>query len=367
MKYYMPTKVVTGKNCIKENADLFLTLGSKALIVTGKRSAKINGSQKDIEDALNSKNIPYVLFDSIEANPTIEMARSGADLARKEKVDFIIGCGGGSPLDASKAIAILAANDLDDKELFSNVYGNKPLPIAAIPTTAGTGSEVTPYSILTDDSIKSKHSIGCEAIFPKIAFLDAAYTESLKPNTTINTAIDALSHAVEGYLSTKANDLSDLFAEKSMTLLGECLNLLDKDISFEIREKLLYASMLGGVVISHTGTTAVHAMGYSLTYFKHVDHGRANGLLMYEYLKLISKTNALKVDKIIKMLGIKKLEEFNEILTALLKEKEKISEEEIKLYASIAIKTKNIGNTLGNPTVEDLENIFKNSLSVIDK
>ncbi len=364
MEYYLPTKIIIGKGCIAEKSALLNNIGSKALIVTGRRSAKINGSQQDIEEALQANNIPYYIFDAIEPNPSIKTVREAAGVARRERVDFIIGCGGGSPLDAAKAIAILAVNEVDDTELFSGQYPNTPLPVIAVPTTAGTGSEVTQYSILTDDNIQSKRSITSAAIFPKIAFLDAIYTEGLPTEVTINTAIDALSHAMEGYLSNRANDISSIYAIKSMQIIGSCLELLDKEMNFATREKLLYASVLGGVVIAQTGTTALHSMGYSLTYFKQVDHGRANGLLMYEYLKLINREGSDKVREVLNLLGLEDIEALKLVLATLLKQSEPITVQEVKLFSEIAAKAKNIGNTLVIPSIADIESIFSRSLGV---
>jgi len=299
LKYFMPTKIFIGKNCIKDNAGEMKILGKRAFVVTGKSSAKANGSLACVQTALKANGIEYIVFDRILSNPSIELVREAAQTARAAGVDFIIGIGGGSPMDAAKAIAVLAANDVDDTLLFSGPYLKPVLPIVAVPTTAGTGSEVTQYSILTDNRLQTKSSIANEVIFPKIAFLDASYTQHLPFSVTVNTAIDALSHAIEGTLSTKSNSISNLLAAESIAIIGKCLPRLTGEVSFAVREQLLYASMLAGIVIAHTGTTALHSMGYSLTYFHEIDHGRANGLLMYEYLKFIAVNHASEVNKLI--------------------------------------------------------------------
>jgi len=362
-KFCMPTKIFFGQGCVAENAAQMKELGKRAFIVTGRNSSRLNGSLQDMQSALEANNIPYYIFDQITSNPSIQLVRQAAGIAKAEKVDFIIGIGGGSPLDAAKAIAILTANDIDDEALFAGPYPNPVLPVVAVPTTAGTGSEVTQYSILTDDRAETKTSIANEIIFPKIAFLDARYTEKLPKQVTINTAIDALSHAVEGYLSVKATDMSDIFAARSMELLGECLTLLHKDIDITVREKLLYASMLAGIVIAHTGTTAVHSMGYSLTYFKDIDHGRANGLLLYEYLKFIAAQYQAKVDEVVALLGAESLHSLGDILNSLLGDREPITAEEIELFSAKAITAKNIANTLVKPSQQDLADIMQNSMS----
>ena len=361
LKFFMPTKVFLGKDCIIDNAAQMKALGKKAFIVTGKSSAKANGSLTCVQAALQASGIAYSVFDRILSNPSIELVREAAKIAREEKADFIIGIGGGSPMDAAKAIAVLAANEVDDTVLFLGPYPYPVLPIVAVPTTAGTGSEVTQYSILTDDRQQTKSSIANEAIFPQIAFLDASYTQNLPPHVTINTAIDALSHAVEGYLSAKATSVSSMLASESMTILGKCLKVLDEKVDFAAREQLLYASMLAGMVIAHTGTTALHSMGYSLTYFRDIDHGRANGLLMYEYLEFIAVQDGSIIDKIVNLLNMENLGELKNCLDKLFKDKESITKSEIQQFSAKAIQAKNIINTIPLPSQEDLAGIIERS------
>ncbi|MGN1116339.1 MAG: iron-containing alcohol dehydrogenase, partial [Candidatus Ornithomonoglobus sp.] len=175
--FHMPTKITVGTNAVKENtADLIL--GTRAMIVTGKSSGKKSGALDDVTDALTQNNIPYLIYDKIENNPTIESTAEGGAAARGFGADFLIGIGGGSPLDAAKAIAVYAVNEPKDGsdfelyDIFNGSYKNKPLPMAGIPTTAGTGSEATPYSILTLHRDKNKKSFSSPDVFYKTAFID---------------------------------------------------------------------------------------------------------------------------------------------------------------------------------------------------
>jgi len=365
-KYYMPTRVIIGEDCITKNSELFKTLGKKALIVTGAQSAKRNGSEKDVKTALEAVGIPYLVFDKVMSNPTISCVYEGAAFAKENGVDFIIAIGGGSPMDAGKAIALLAVQDLEEGSLFSGNYENKVLPMAFVPTTAGTGSEVTQYSILTNDKAQTKTSISSDLLFPTVTFLDAKYTEHLRVVTTINTAIDALSHAVEGMLSVKASNVSNALAVASIRMIMNCVpDMLQalqagSEVVFNLkqREQLLQASLMAGMVIAQTGTTAVHAMGYSLTYFKNIDHGRANGLLLGEYLKLVEKVQPDLAGRILTVMNFSEAEQFRELLSKILAEKEEISSEEIKQYSKTAIQTKNIANCVVIPTEEDISTMF---------
>ncbi|MDU2063479.1 MAG: iron-containing alcohol dehydrogenase family protein [Sporomusaceae bacterium] len=362
LNFYMPTKVFFGENCLAEQAAQFKQLGTKAFIATGKSSAQ-NGSLAAVIAALTASNIDYTLFDRISSNPSVTLVREAAQLAREAKADFIIGIGGGSPMDAAKAIAVLTYNEVDDIRLFSGPYDQPVLPVVAVPTTAGTGSEVTQYSILTNEKEETKTSIANEVIFPKLAFLDPEFMADLPQRVTIHTAVDALSHAVEGYLSTKATTISSLVATESMTLLGECLKQLTEPIDQSVRAKLLYASMLGGMVIAHTGTTAVHAMGYSLTYFKGIDHGRANGLLLGEYLAVLAPSHPEKVQEVLRCLGFSQVEEFKNVLDSLLGEKESVTTEELERFSAKAAQAKNLANTLVALNQADLAGIIKRSLA----
>jgi alcohol dehydrogenase class IV len=348
-----------------EHSALLARLGTKALVVTGAHSARANGSLADVEAALRKEGIAYAIYDKVPPNPGIADAREGAAAAIEAHADFVIGIGGGSPLDAAKAIAVLARNQLDDERLFQNAFPNAPLPIAAVPTTAGTGSEVTQYSILTNARLETKTSIASESIFPKVAFLDAAYTASLPLRVTVNTAVDALSHAVEGFLSVKATAFSDGMAISALNLLGAALPKLSGDIGPELRQSLLDASSLAGMVIAQAGTTAGHAMGYSLTFFKDIDHGRANGLTMAAYLEFLADQNEPKLSRLLAALGIPHLGALKELLDSLLGEREGVSLAEIKKYASISIKAKNIGNAPKKMAEGDLVAIYRASMKIV--
>jgi len=373
-KYYMPTRVIKGKDCIRLNNNIFKTLGKKALIVTGPQSAKRNGSEKDIITTLASSGIQYQVFDKVMSNPTIACAYEGAKFAKENEVDFIVAIGGGSPMDAGKAIALLAAQDIAEENLFSGQYENKVLPMAFVPTTAGTGSEVTQYAILTNDKAQTKTSIASDVLFPTVAFLDAKYTEYLPIETTINTAIDALSHAIEGLMTIKSSTISNTLAAESIRMIMDCipdllqiLHAEQKDkkngMCIEKRQQLLEASCLAGIVIAQTGTTVVHSMGYSLTYFRDTDHGKANGLLLPEYLRFVQKTQPDLVGRILETLNLSDVALFQDLMDSLLGEKDVPRSEEFSQYSKIAIRAKNIANCIVKPNESDIYQMFDRSFT----
>lgn len=364
-KFFIPTKIFLGIGCVAQNKDEFIHLGKRALIVTGRNSAKASGALLDITTVLEEQKIAWELFDQIEENPTFAIVEAGGDAARRFKPDMIIAIGGGSPLDAAKAIAVLAVNFIGATELYKGGFQAAPLPIVAIPLTAGTGSEVTPYSILTDTEKQTKRSFSDPRIFPVVAFLDARYTQTQSRDVTVNTAVDALSHAIEGYMSKRSTLVSDCLALEAIRSFGKVRKALSLG-SFDLadREELLYASLLGGIVIAQTGTTAVHALGYSLTYFYQVPHGRANGLLLGEYLRFNEPVVPEKVSAVLAALGLKTVNEMKELLVELLPSSEVYTEQELQKFVSIASEAANIVNTPRQPNKEDLYQLLKDSLSV---
>ncbi|MBQ8083107.1 MAG: iron-containing alcohol dehydrogenase, partial [Clostridia bacterium] len=177
MTFYMPTRVYEETDCVAMHAAELAALGTKAMLVTGRHSAKANGSEADVTTALAARGVPFVIFDEIEENPSVETVMKARNVAVREGVDFFVGIGGGSPMDAAKAIALMAKNpEKDESILFETDPEASRYPVAAVPTTCGTGSEVTGVSVLTIHEKKTKSSIAYR-IFPALALVDAKYLE----------------------------------------------------------------------------------------------------------------------------------------------------------------------------------------------
>ncbi|SHJ93568.1 alcohol dehydrogenase [Clostridium amylolyticum] len=359
--YKMPTELYFGRDIILNKKELFKRYSGKAFIITGKGSSKKNGSLDDVIKALEYCKIEYVIFDEVEENPSLETVEKAADIGKREGVSFIIGIGGGSPIDAAKAIGILINNHEYDAYSVLTAPPLKSIPLIAVSTTAGTGTEVTQYSIVTDNAAKTKKNLG-QSVFADIAFLDAKYMENMPYDVTVSTAVDAFSHLAEAYLNTNANLLSDTYAERGIRLFAQCLKaLINENINYEIREKLLWVSTLGGMAIAQVGTSLPHGMGYPLTYFKGVPHGKANCVLYREYFKIFK--DKTKVNNIIDMLNLKSIDELGDILDNLLKVKVNISEEEIKEYTESMVSNKaKLKNHPEDVKKEEVFNIYYKSL-----
>lgn len=367
-KYFMPVKVFVGENCVADNSNS-LILGTRAMIVTGKTSGKASGALDDVTTVLKKADIPYLVYDKIGNNPTIQETVKGGATAREFGADFLIGIGGGSPLDATKAIAVYAVNeskkdsDFDMYDIFKGSYQNKPLPTAAIPTTAGTGSEVTQYSILTLHNIANKKSFSSEDVFYKTAFLDGRYIQNLPLNIMRNTAIDAMCHLLEGFTNKRSNSGSDHIALEGLRIIGDNFDtLINGNPSVLTCTELLWASCLGGMVIAQTGTTIVHSMGYPLTYYKNVPHGLANGQLLGEYLTLTDLKMPYKTDLYLEALNLNSLDEFKEIIKKLTPCGVKFTVEELSEWTNTTIQSANVKTCPFDVTREMEIEIYKKCL-----
>lgn len=359
--FYMPTKVFLGKNIVKEKGELLASIGQKAFIITGKHSSKKNGSLKDVEDVLKKYNKDYIIYDDIEENPSIETIIKAAKIGKENAVDFLIGVGGGSPIDASKAIGVAINNPHLTEETLLNSDKLESLPIVAVPTTSGTGTETTQYAIVTDHKDKTKKNLG-QVVFPVVSLLDPSYTENMNEEITISTTVDALSHIVEGYLNKNASEITDALAIKALKLWGKAIpSLKSRKFTYEDRENFMLASSLAGMIIAQTGTSIPHGMGYHLTYFKGVPHGLANGCLYVEYLN--SFKDKTRIYEIVEHLGLSSYEEFISLLSDLTKIDIEVSEEEIEEYASSMVSNKaKLKNHPEDITKEEIKSIYLKSL-----
>lgn len=357
-EFYMPTRIIRGDNCIVENSKYLRKFGKKALIVTGINSSKVNGSLDDVILALENENIRYKIVDNIDDNPKISEIQGIYDNFLNEGIDFLVGLGGGAPIDAAKAIGVLFRNTgITAMEAF-NMKNLKSIPIVAVPTTSGTGTEVTPYSIITYPKNRIKKDFGQES-FPKIAYLDARYTYYTSKEQTINNAFDAFSHLVEGYLNKKANFMTDIIAIRGLKVFRELKNkALEGELNHLERQKLQTASMLGGLVISQTGTSIPHALGYVLTTEKGLSHGAATAAIYRGYLEKF--TDYDKIPSLLEVLDFKSVNELIEYIWKALKIDIHLDDDEITRYTNAMLN--NIGKMKNHPKTvkkEDIQYIYQ--------
>jgi len=332
---YMPVRCAWGNGCVNGNSDMLVPLGKSCLIVTGKSSAKLSGALDDAVSSLEKHGITYEIFDEISENPLISACHKAGEAARKMNAEFILGIGGGSVLDGSKAIAIYASNpDLSPIDIYKRKYKNAALPVALIGTTAGTGSEVTAVAVLTNDETGIKKSISGPDCYAAVAYCDPKYTASMSYKTTVSTALDAFAHAVEGYFTPKCNGVLRLFAEKCIPELYRCLEELSSanTVSPELREPLYYSSIYAGLVINTCGTAFPHPLGYVLTENYGVPHGMACAAFFAPYIDRCEEFSPEKFDDFCRMTDdIEKVKKVISSLTDL--SGAHIGEENAKKYA----------------------------------
>ncbi len=321
MRFYDPTNVYIETKCVKNHQKELCALGSRAFIITGRHSAVKNGSLDDVTSVLQDAGISYETFNEIEENPSVETVWKAAQIGKEIGVDFVIGIGGGSPLDAAKAIALLIANPEETADCLYVAKDLSTLPIAAIPTTCGTGSEVTPVSVLTRHEHKTKKSISYK-IFPDLALVDGKYLSFASRSLIINTAIDALAHCIESYLNSSANLYNRMFSEYGFKLWSQIKDLLTskEELTEEQRTKLMLTSTVAGMAITHTATSLPHAMSYEITYNEGVPHGRACGIFLSAYMELYASHDEAAINNILTLLGFASLSEFSDYLKSLVGE-----------------------------------------------
>ncbi len=351
---YMPVQIVSGKGCFNENYKLLQKFGKSCLIVTGGSSAKKCGALNDVVTALEKLGISYFVFDGITENPQTADCHRAGECAREINADFIIGIGGGSPLDASKAIAIYASNpDLSAADIYLRKYDNKPLPVVLVGTTSGTGSEVTGVSVLTDSSVNLKKSISGPDCYSVVSFCDYAYTMTMPYSVTVSTALDAFAHAVEGYFSSTANELSDIYAEKAFRMLRTGLLYFYNNKSLpdeSLREELYTASLFAGFCLNITGTCFPHTMGYILTEDFGIAHGRACAAFIPDYIKISAENMPCKAQKLFESMGMD-CDTLCNLIETLAAINIKISDEQMQKYSHRwTDPVKNFSRTPGNFT-----------------
>lgn len=303
--FFNPVRILSGEGCFRR-FDGYAAFGRRCMIVCGQHSARACGALADAETSLSAAGIAYDIFDRIESNPLISTVFEGGRLARAFGADFILAIGGGSPLDAGKAVAAYAANpEITVPEDLYRVTRRPALPLLAVNTTAGTGSEVTPYSILTVPAFENKRSFGGDDLYAKVAFCDPTYTQTLPRSFTMSTAVDALCHAVDGYFMKKANPVSDALACEAISLLQAGIRaVLANDLSMHTREILMYGSTLAGQVISRTGTGFVHSTGYMLTYHHGLPHGQANAYFLPDFVRYMAEAAPERAARVYALCGV---------------------------------------------------------------
>lgn len=330
---YIPTNIIFGRGELN-NLHKQQLPGKKALLVISNgTSTKVNGYLARTEEQLTKAGIDYVLFDRIEPNPLRSTVMTGAEMARENKCDFIVALGGGSVMDASKGIATSATNegDLWDYIIFgsgkANPIKNRPLPIVAITTTAGTGSEADSGAVITHEVLNEKTALMHPALFPVLSIVDAELTTSVPPLFTAFQGFDALFHSIEAFVSNGTNLMSDMYALTAIENVSQNLARAVKDgKDIEARQRVLFGNSISGFVMCVGACTSEHSLEHAMSaYHQELPHGA--GLIMISkayYTHLIERGVAhdrfIRMAQIMGMKNATQPMDFISALTSLQKE-----------------------------------------------
>ncbi len=373
-------RILFGPGSIERLGPEAQLLKAKKILIITDRGVIQAGLLEGVEKSLQSVNLPFVIFDGVEPDPRIEVVEKSVEKAKKEGIDLIIGLGGGSSLDIAKVTSIMITNTGKIDSFFGiDLVPNPGVPVILIPTTAGTGSEVTPIAILSDTKEKLKKGIVSPTLFPEVAILDPKLTIGLPPSVTAFTGMDALTHAIESYYSINATDLSDLLAFRAMELLSKYLRMAYANgENLAARSCVLEGSLLAGIAFANAGVGAVHAFAYPLGGEFHLAHGLTNTLMLpyvmrYNILGCPSKFAQMakafgeKVEGISELVGAEIAVRFIERLSDDIRVPRRlrdvgIPEDAIPRLAEAAMKvTRLLANNPRKVTLEDAVAIYKSA------
>lgn len=303
--YYLPVNIVFGCGKVKEAGEIAKPYGKKALIVTGKSSAKKSGLYDKVKDSLEAAGIESALFDKVSQNPLTTTAVEGAEFAKETGADVVVAIGGGSIMDCAKSIAFLAVNDGDINDyIFNKKKSEKALPLILIPTTCGTGSEGNGFAVLTNPENGDKKSLRCNAIIAKASIVDPECMMTMPKKVLASVGFDALCHSMEAYTSKISQPFTDALALYAIELIADSLvDLYNGSEDVEKWEKITIASTIGGMTINQAGVTLSHGMEHPASGLKDIVHGHGLAALTPVIIETSYKGDEYKFGRISRLLG----------------------------------------------------------------
>lgn len=377
-RYDTQTCIYFGRNSLKENADKLKEFGKKAAVITTKFVEGChNLALEDLEAVFSDLGVEYVVLDDVEENPPVENIVALYEKLDGFKPDYVFGVGGGSAMDAAKALAQYINDGPGDAyhiffwpgRLLNNYKNMCDIPVFTVPTTAGTGSEVTGGAVLTRADKDTKESMNMW-LYPEISFVDPRYLENAPLFLLDTGVIDALAHGVEGSLHKDANVMNKAISDAAFGMFAEFKdNLLNHTLTEEQFDKMSAHSMMQGVSFMQSCTTVPHGLGYPLSHYKNVCHGLACGIFLGEYLKGF-KDQSL-VQPIVEACGFKDSAEFADYVRALTNRDVaiEVTEEELQKWTDMFMEQQT-WRLEANPeelTREDIYQLFRSSLAAYMK
>jgi alcohol dehydrogenase class IV len=373
--YYLPVNVVFGAGKVKEAGVLTKPYGKKALIVTGKSSAKKSGLYDKVKESLTAEGIESILFDKVAQNPLTTTAEEGAVFAKENECDVVVAIGGGSIMDCAKAIAFLAVNEGDINDyIFNKKHSEEALPLILIPTTCGTGSEGNGFAVLTNPVNGDKKSLRCNAIVAKVSIVDPECMMTMPKKVLASVGFDALCHNMEAYTTKAAQPFTDALSIYAVQLIADSLVKLytGEDESPEAWEKITIASTIGGMVINTAGVTLAHGMEHPASGLKDIVHGHGLAALTPAIIEASYAGAPEKFGTISRILGGSSAEDCADQIRTLLKKLDLavtlsdlgIREKDIPWMAENCMKV-SAASVANNPKVftqEEIAGIYRKAL-----
>ena len=381
-EFLEPSTIIYGENSLEKATDKISQLGRKALVVSDKVMTEI-GNVKKVTDMLEKQKTESILYNEVNTEPEDNFVRRGAEIYKNNSCDFLIALGGGSPIDTAKAIGAIVTNSGEIADYMGIGKITKALPpLVAIPTTAGTGSEVTRFTIISDTTNNVKMLIGSEYLIPRIAIVDPMFTITMPANTVAATGIDALTHAIEAYTSVKNQPLSDIMALSAIKRIARYLSRSwSNSNDIEARSEMMLAAMEAGIAFNNSSVTIVHGMSRPIGALFHVPHGISNAVLLATCMKFAIMGTPERFADVSKAMGVNTgdLSSLDAAKKGVLAVQELCDDVEIPTItglgidadefmakadkmASDALASGSPNNTVRIPTKEQIIELYKNSL-----
>ena len=369
--FHLPTRVVFGEGCLDRIFSVVDSFKpSRIMLVTGRKSMRESGVTGRIINYLEGYQV--VVYDKVVGNPTNGTVEDGIQFLKDEGCDLVIGLGGGSVVDTAKAISLLSKNpsSVDDYLSEKREIVNRKLPLIAIPTTAGTGSEVTQYASIIDERKKRKISLTHEYIYPDVAIVDPVLTVAVPKFITAITGLDALSQCIEAYWSKLHTPISDIFALNGIKLIFENLKKAFIFQNIESKKNMALASLFSGVAIGIARTTIVHSVSYPLTTHFNIPHGLACSLTLPSFIRYNAEVVADKISNIARIIGADTIEELIKRVENLISDLELpnslsdvgVKEEDIEVIVKEGFRPDRAENNPRKVREEDLKGILMSIL-----
>ena len=378
--FYIPTKILMGEGITSEIGVEARAFGASRILVVTDRGIRQAGGLEKVTDSLKNAGLAVSIFDEVVPDPTVTLVQRGATLFREMGCDLIISVGGGSSIDAGKGISVMATNDGSICE-FEGVdkFKNSPVPMFAVPTTAGTGSEVTFGAVLTDTSRNYKFLVYGSRLAPRVAFLDPIMVVTAPSSVMVYTGMDALTHAIESYISLRATPQTEALAIHAIRLISANLRqAIANSQNLKAVGNMLLAANLAGIAFGNSRLGIVHAMALPLGAFFHIPHGIANTILLPHGLEFNLIAAPQKYVEIATamgepLVGLSRMEAANKSIEAVRKlagnigapdslKSVGVSEDKIPQMAEDAMKSSHIPANPRKITKEDVRQLYREAL-----